>query len=468
MKRQFSGIMTLLVVLISLQVVYAQAETTITECDYQHVSKAVATGGSIILDCDRNIQIWANKPLTITSDTTIKPAEGRTVSFEALKGRAFVVNKDATFTLSDMTLKGNANERGGGIENNGGKLLISNMVFDRNDSNPGGALINNKGGSVIIESSSFSHNQSPGGSGGAIYNDDAAQITITSTTFTQNKSLIGLNASGGGGGAIYNLGKMDISGSLFSANIAEGIPTWGGAILNTQNAVLTVSNSTFIHNSAYQNGGAIHNDTQAETAIQFSTFVENGSTILGSALYIEGGKLTVTNSLFSGNMAGKKESDCAAAEKMGVINATNNLSNAGCGETAATGVANLGDNGGLTLTVAIASNSNAVDAASECPTSGVDQRGTARPQGKACDIGAYEFVELKTAATSVSLCQVTTTRDVRLRTEPNTASSVLAVVPHALTFQAIEQVTGWYHITYGTVDGWLSADFVTTKGACSG
>ncbi len=460
MKRHLSGVLTLLLVIIGLQAVHAETETIIIECDYQHVSNAIEKGGSIILDCDRNIQIWVNKPLTITVDTTIKPAQGRTVSFEALKGRAFVVNKDITLTLSDITLKGNPNERGGGIDNNGGKLSISNVVFSDNDSSPGAAIHNFEGGRVTIESSSFSDNQSFGG-GGAIYNDAKAEITIKDSSFTHNKSWSDSN-----GGAIYNLGKVSISDSTLSGNEAQGRFGWGGAVLNTGSGAVDIINSTFAKNSAGHSGAALRNDQSAQTTIQFSTFVENSTDVWGGALYLEGGMLAVSNSLFSQNIANKKESDCTATETMGTISVSNNLSNAGCGEKAATGVATLSNNGGSTQTVAIASDSNAIDAASECPANAIDQRGTARPQGKACDIGAYEFVELTTAATSVGICQVTTTRDIRLRQEPNTAGTVLAVVPHNSTFQAIEQVTGWYHITYGAVNGWVSAEFITAKGTC--
>jgi len=119
-------------------------------------------------------------------------------------------------------------------------------------------------------------------------------------------------------------------------------------------------------------------------------FVENSTSVWGGAMYIEGGTITIGNSLFSHNIAGKSESDCDNQLKLGTISASHNLSSAGCGKTAATGIATLASNGGLTQTVALASDSNAIDAASECPISGTDQRGTARPQGKGCDIGAYE------------------------------------------------------------------------------
>ena len=51
----------------------------------------------------------------------------------------------------------------------------------------------------------------------------------------------------------------------------------------------------------------------------------------------------------------------------------------------------LGDNGGLTKTLALVAGSPAIDAAGpDCPPPDTDQRGFPRPQGGACDIGAFE------------------------------------------------------------------------------
>ncbi len=65
MKRTVSGLIGLLVVLVSLRPALAQNEIVITACDYQAVVKVLTDGGNIILDCDRKIQIWPGKPLTI-------------------------------------------------------------------------------------------------------------------------------------------------------------------------------------------------------------------------------------------------------------------------------------------------------------------------------------------------------------------------------------------------------------------
>jgi hypothetical protein len=52
----------------------------------------------------------------------------------------------------------------------------------------------------------------------------------------------------------------------------------------------------------------------------------------------------------------------------------------------------LADNGGPTLTHALLDGSPAIDAADDAACPATDQRGVPRPQGAACDIGAYEYV----------------------------------------------------------------------------
>lgn len=456
MKRCLSLLVAVL--LLGLQLTHAQAETVVTLCDYQHVSKALENGGSIVMDCDRVLEVWQDRPLTITVNTSLKPAEGRSVTIKALKGRAFVVETGITLTLENVTVTGRG-ASGGGIDNNGGTLNITNVAFEDNDDS---AIHNRNGGQVTINSSTFTGNQTFIG-GGAIYNEANGEVTVGNTSFVNNQSFSDSN-----GAAIRNMGSLQITGSTFESNRAQGRFGWGSAIWNTGNGVLTVVNSTFANNLADHSGAALRNDGNGQTNISFSTFVDNTSGVWGGAIYVEGGTVTVSSSLFSRNMAEDTENDCQTQANTSGLTADNNLSQFGCDGGLATSVATLGENGGFTQTVSLASDSNAIDTAVACPTEAIDQRGTTRPQGENCDIGAYEFVPLSDEATTVGICQITTTRNVRLRAEPNTASAVLAVVQHNSTYQALEQVAGWYHITYGEVDGWLSAEFATAVGDCGG
>ena len=52
----------------------------------------------------------------------------------------------------------------------------------------------------------------------------------------------------------------------------------------------------------------------------------------------------------------------------------------------------LADNGGPTPTMALLPGSPAIDAGDDSACPPTDQRGVARPQGLACDIGAFELV----------------------------------------------------------------------------
>lgn len=61
----------------------------------------------------------------------------------------------------------------------------------------------------------------------------------------------------------------------------------------------------------------------------------------------------------------------------------------------------LQNNGGFTATHALLPGSPAIDAGSpDCPPLAIDQRGVARPQGPACDIGAYEATGFNATAAS--------------------------------------------------------------------
>ena len=55
------------------------------------------------------------------------------------------------------------------------------------------------------------------------------------------------------------------------------------------------------------------------------------------------------------------------------------------------GIGVLADNGGPTLTHALLAGSPAIDAADSAACPATDQRGVTRPQGAACDVGAYEY-----------------------------------------------------------------------------
>jgi uncharacterized repeat protein (TIGR01451 family) len=128
------------------------------------------------------------------------------------------------------------------------------------------------------------------GSGGAIFN--SGTLTVTDSIFTGN-------TTGWSGGGIFNKWSLVVTNSTFVDNNS----TSGGAITNAYGvSIATVSNCTFIGNSAKWGGGAIYN--AATLTIDHDTFSGNNTQQDGGAIYSDAGKLTVSNSVFTANSAG--------------------------------------------------------------------------------------------------------------------------------------------------------------------
>lgn len=64
-------------------------------------------------------------------------------------------------------------------------------------------------------------------------------------------------------------------------------------------------------------------------------------------------------------------------------------------------------------------------------------------------------------------CTLTATHNLNLRSEPNTSSEVLAVLPFNTSMQGLEQVQGWFHVQTDMGEGWVSADYVVPSATCN-
>ena len=119
----------------------------------------------------------------------------------------------------------------------------------------------------------------------------------------------------------------------------------------------------------------------------------------GAGIYISiEAKLGVRNNIVANNLSG---SDCVQAGGTVTLQGENLDTDNSCplfSLMANPLLVGLADNGGNTLTHALMTGSPAIDVVTTCnemPTGGPlneDQRGAARPEGSACDLGAYESV----------------------------------------------------------------------------
>lgn len=258
---------------------------------------------------------------------------------------------------------------------------------------------------LTITSGGFDVTISGGNSTRLLVIDSAAAVTINQVNLSNGSSVTDA-------AAVFNDGTL----SLFSSQVNNHTATGnGGAIVNTSNGNLNINSSTFFSNQG-DRGGAIYNEGMLQ--IQNSTFTLNGTggTLEGGAIHNRG-TLQSTNNTFANN--GVSNSNGAAVFTWNgdheLINTliADNLSPIGCFIDLGNSTENnansliesgncdaeltvdpqlqaLANNGGQTMTMALALTSPAVDAGSDalCPLT--DQRGVDRPQLEACDIGAYE------------------------------------------------------------------------------
>jgi hypothetical protein len=289
-----------------------------------------------------------------------------------------------------------------------------------------------------------------GAGGGAAFDSQIGGVTT--------EQVGGTGGFGGGGGGSYlvnggHAGAAGFGGGTPNATEGGSGAGMGGAIFNME-GTLTITNSTLSGNAAVGGastpaltdpgkgiGGAVFNLSGTVTAIA-STIAANTGDHDASQIFNlvydaaqERHALTLLQDTIVANGAGGAGAD-VASDKSSYITpaqpaASTALVDAGtfdllttpvatmiaAGDVgAATGTPLLADpklgplqsNGGLTETMALTAGSPAIDAGGNGACPATDQRGVARPEGAACDIGAYELAPPSVSTGSASVVRLTT------------------------------------------------------------
>lgn len=327
----------------------------------------------------------------------------------------FIIEGSVTVTLTNMTItNGNAinslpTTLGGGIYAEQGDVTLSGLIVSNNFATSGGGIASS-GGKLTVLNSHITNNIAAGtttASGGGINVSEfntTAQVLIVNTTIANNIAFADSGGNAVGGGIASSASLLTIENSTISDNnSSSGVSSGsaGGIFINgasdstTKTAVIT--NSTISSNSTVFAGGGIYVTNSAEVTLTNSTIVSNTSTLLaGGITAYNDSNVHLKNVLTALNAP----DDCN--EVSGFIHSQDhNLDSDGsCGLTEANDlpatlplIGPLQDNGGSTETHALLENSSAINAGSNANCPAQDQRGIIRPQGPACDIGAYEFEE---------------------------------------------------------------------------
>src|SRR5512138_1296590 len=218
-------------------------------------------------------------------------------------------------------------------------------------------------------------------------------ILVTAAAATEVDQFIVQNSrTGSNSGAIYHAGvNLTLKNSTLNNNNAGR----GAGIYVTSNAGLTLINSTISGNTANTSGGGIYVDS-GTVNIEYSTIAYNTATSSGGGIYRNTGTLNIHNSILANNTnITAPNCNYLSASGYDIISSIT-----GCTVPAGTGnqldvdpqiEATLT---GTSAVHALAAGSPAMDAGdlTSCTTNAGnrDQRGTIRPQGTGCDIGAFE------------------------------------------------------------------------------
>ena len=337
------------------------------DCSLREAVARAQPGSSIDIPAGQytiGTQITIDKDLILTGagaeDTIIQahafPGEATSRVFEITGGEV---------TISGVTIRhGNLSGHGGGINNSGTLTLLESVVSDN----------------IAVDRSL----------GGGIY---------SSGTLTLIDSTVSGNVAEGGGGiwGVLMLIRSTVSDNTASRGGGGGIAGGGTFINSTISSNRTLSGFT----NRFAGGGF---SASANTTLTNVTVVGNHSRLSGGGIYISTGDITarMVNSLLANNTAVSSGPDCNGpifslghnfvgqpvgcefvAEPSDVIGTVDFALDPKLGP--------LQDNGGATPTHALLEGNLAIDNADDDAAPSTDQRGVARPQKAASDIGAFEF-----------------------------------------------------------------------------
>lgn len=312
-----------------------------------------------------NADITAQSMVTVTNtaddgagslrDAIANAPDGSTIQFDpSIAGQTILLQ--TSFLAVDKSLTIEGPNQGMTVDGNG-----LEHVF----------LMSQAGTTITLRNLTITHGNSVTTEGGGI---EAQNVDLT-----LDHVLVLYNSAGIGGGVALPNGSLTLINSTVYGNLAS----LNGGGISANNGSVTLRHSTVVQNTAATGGGIdwLNKSNGPFTATLENTIVANNSATTGPNCH-------------------------TGLSRVPTLVGVNLFDDASCGEASANALVAdpqlgvLADNGGPTRTVALLGNSPAIDAAVNCSVT-TDQRYVSRPQGLACDIGAYEFTDFVTGQMSI-------------------------------------------------------------------
>lgn len=199
------------------------------------------------------------------------------------------------FTITAGNANGTLDDRyGAGMYNDNGSPTLKNIVFSKNSALAnGGGITNQNDSHPILLNVKFISNTA--GYGGGIYNNNS-DPTLKDVTFNANSAL------NGGGMMNDNGSSPTLTNMSFIGNTATEIQGAGGGMFNYKNSSPILLNVTFVSNTSAGVGGGMSNIDDSSPSITNTLFKNNSATNYGGGMSItNNSNPTLTNVTFTSN-----------------------------------------------------------------------------------------------------------------------------------------------------------------------
>ena len=300
------------------------------------------------------------------------------------------VGTSGSATLTHVTLKGNGRA---GVSSRGAALTIALSTIGGNGDD---GVLENATGVLHLTSSTLDGNgangvEDQGASGGTLTSDTVSNSTLNGVLAAQSIAISSSTISGSGSRGVSASGGATLTNDTVSGSGAAGVD------LDDNSTITGTTVSGGSNRGIWSEGGTLN--------LTNSTVVGNN----GDGMTGEGSTVTLVNDTIAGNLRGLGVETQVNVENTIVDGSCDrtpddlghNLENGtSCGFVLTNDIQStdpllgaLANNGGSTQTEALDPSSAAVDAGDDAACPALDQRGTSRPQGAHCDIGAFELVQ---------------------------------------------------------------------------
>ena len=339
--------------------------------------------------------LWIQGPVTV-SDSTFTGNGGSEPYSEAI---AVQPSDDSRLTMNSSSIDSTA---GSGIAAEGGELALEDVTITGSSESGVEAFFSGGTRSATLTGCTIDGNAYAGivttnydlaitnstitASGLGGIQMMGASIDVSTSTISGNEA-----PEDGGGMLLANLMGGSIEDSTISGNETDGdgggLWYWG-----LGEGVLALRNVTMSGNVSVGAGSGLSAASESGSGLTLThvTIAENRS-MAGGALSVSM-DTEMVNSLLAHNIGGNCEAAGSVTSRGHNLDDTRGCGFSGAGDLSGVDamIGGLADNGGPTQTHALQVGSPAIDTADAAACAPADQRGVARPQGAACDIGAYE------------------------------------------------------------------------------